>query len=632
MDYTSDLFLNGIKNSLVTGDFLKEKGKVIVDLIDNSNNLFSEFYNDQIPFKDQGLVFPAYFKSVFGKKSKNKSEFILNSSHCELINHELISIIGDVFVEKKLGLNTSNISPLDKFTLLILFQTIRLYGLLHDIGHLPFSHIFEFSIEAAHEIFSESKKGNPTIKKIKDIVREGDKIHEALGKKLTSLILEEVGRSICNDLRLDSRSKILRLFSLKCIELCYVELREDKDSSRFASLSSIVANSIDADRLDFVQRDGYVSGVSKSAGNVERIIKLFYLTRIENSKGSENYAFLPSIQSLHDVEKLLYDRFNIYRYMVNHHSVKRSDYLLQKNIELYLKMELDANYVGTSLILIDGIVDVINIIHNIIKGSGSFYENKYSFTQLTDFWLLSFFSQKYFESLLKETKKEINENYQLSLLSEIYESKRSFKSLWKRIYNYKSFITDLGRSLHAESLETKGINYDSYSNYSKESDRRALFFLKNLNDLIDRKEKFDKENEFFESFGKLAIQLLINNNLDSWCRKIEKYANEEVQEQGMIIFVVKSNITDGLSEFYLVDNKDGKTTYTFDEMSSLPKSLKMEADNSMKFFVYYKDSKGEIEEVERVKTINIIVKNSIVRNIKEIISIFAPPLKITTYV
>ena len=94
----------------------------------------------------------------------------------------------------------------------------------------------------------------------------------------------------------------------------------------------------------------------------------------------------------------------------------------------------------------------------------------------------------------------------------------------------------------------------------------------------------------------------------------------------MIILVAKTNISDGLKDFVLVDNKDGKTVYHFDEMSALPETLKLEAENAIKFFVYFNevssDQEGKIDDIEG--TIRNIIKYSIVKIVNEIISNFTP--------
>ena len=135
----------------------------------------------------------------------------------------------------------------------------------------------------------------------------------------------------------------------------------------------------------------------------------------------------------------------------------------------------------------------------------------------------------------------------------------------------------------------------------------------------------EEKKEFKEKIGKLAIELISINNL-GWCRKIEEYANDHVKENGIIILVVKTNITDGLKPFNLVDNKDGKTIFPFNEMSSLPMTLKLEAENAMKFFVYYKSNQIENKNAAKIyQLVNNAIRISIINIIKEIISNFATP-------
>lgn len=615
MDYSSELFLNGMKNSTLCNEYLSDKSDVLVDLIKQYNrDIVSDYYDSNIDEKVRHFIIPKFLKKNYNKGISDMSKLVLDSDECEILNQIAISTIGDVLVEKKLGIGNSILNPTHKFTYLILFQTVRMYGLLHDIGHLPFSHIFEFALDSARASFSESSISHPTAAKLNTIFNSQIAIHEEIGRHLVNSILKEVGYNFFNNNTLTEKEKIFKYFILKCIEITYKEISKSKSESKLSSLAAIIANPIDADRLDFVQRDGHVSGVSKSAGNVERIVKLFYLTRDDSRKFQDKYCFLPSIQSLHDVEKLLYDRLNIYKYMVNHHSVKRSDYILQKYIEYQLNKEIKENKVETSLTKVEDISDVISIINKILEDDNSFFEIKYSFTQLTDYWLLSFFSRNYFEKLSEQAGNS-SSDYELMLLSEIYESKRSFKSLWKRIYNYKNFIISLGNEyLRAETAIDK-IDFEHYK-VDKYSDPEILFRLKDFNRLLNSRESDP------EKIGKAIIHLLTFNN-PGWCRKVERISNDKSGDK-LVILVVKTNISNGLKEFSLVDNKDGQTIYSFDKMSSLPKTILEESDNEMKFFVYYNNVDNVIDANE-AENVEIIIRESIIAIIKDLITNFANP-------
>mgnify|MGYP001044992581 CR=1 FL=1 len=98
--------------------------------------------------------------------------------------------------------------------------TIRLAALLHDIGHGPFSHVFEAFIDETQGVTFETMRREIVTKtEIKDIVeRQGCSTHEIL------------------DL-----------------------LERGEESSRV--LSSIVSSPLDADRIDYTVRDGFYTGI-----------------------------------------------------------------------------------------------------------------------------------------------------------------------------------------------------------------------------------------------------------------------------------------------------------------------------------------------------------------------------------
>lgn len=119
-------------------------------------------------------------------------------------------------------------------------KTAVLAALLHDIGHGPFSHAFE----AARRTIAETKGGGSIEAKIRK--------HEAY----TAEMIEESGGAIAaiiKDLGVEPQS---------VAELVRAETPTDM-------YHAIVSSSFDADRLDYIERDRYMTGVGAGAIDIE---------------------------------------------------------------------------------------------------------------------------------------------------------------------------------------------------------------------------------------------------------------------------------------------------------------------------------------------------------------------------
>lgn len=237
----------------------------------------------------------------------------------------------------------------------IVYQAIRIAALLHDLGHPPFSHMVEnvfseisYYLETKKEINGELENEEQKIfyDTINNLVYRSNgkkkKVHEIVGNLLAEYVLEETLKNIQINDQHNFHQMIYDIAIINQIALGILNDGEIPDvfidkKSFLISLHSIISSDMDADRLDYLERD-LRSSSNRGHISYDRLLAGFCLISSESSekntgnKNQYNIEFIPSIQALSSIEEFFTKRFELYKFILFHHRVAKTDGLLTEAV------------------------------------------------------------------------------------------------------------------------------------------------------------------------------------------------------------------------------------------------------------------------------------------------------------
>lgn len=245
---------------------------------------------------------------------------------------------------------------------------------------------------------------------------------------------------------------------------------------------------VEADRIDFIRRDGAFSGLFASAIDYGRLFTLYTLDNVGDD-AHKHIVALPSIRSASETEKLLWERFQDYKYIVMHHKVHLYDEIVE-NIIIHLIADGKLDNFLDDLI---GLLDFTVPKKSLYGKSGQFELLKAVLLQFDDPWLESHIRNVYreiiesqFEGKRKKKKKDNHDSY---VLFQVYvEERKRFTSAFKSDCEFWNAVVDTKTHMF-ETLRPEGP--------------------------VLTKEEASYRKHFFNSLyaGKLALQKLIKNQL-----------------------------------------------------------------------------------------------------------------------
>ncbi len=362
------------------------------------------------------------------KKSKNDFLASLKRVIISIIQEEKLKVsIDDMEYFDNQALYQFTIptkSKAQRATYTIFLQTLRIIALLHDVGHLPFSHQVEYALRKIYKKIKTKEKNEETLcpkeilfKEHYENVTNFDKnvLHEAIGKKLLILLFDiELDEMLVKEYEKDYLKLIKKLSLLILEEKVY-------EGFDFKVLHSFIDGTVDADRLDYINRDMLASGYITGPNDHIRITKQAILVEKDNSFYLSFFDM-----SLIDIEHMLEMRFNLYKKVIFNHGIAKTDTLLESVVQ-YLASKYFENSEDEKLL------NSISMLWNFKN------ENRQKeldiISMLDENWLISLFKNRYFEIRDKENLTKEDMKY-LYCFEEVLFGKRRFKTPWKNLNEF----------------------------------------------------------------------------------------------------------------------------------------------------------------------------------------------------
>lgn len=223
---------------------------------------------------------------------------------------------------------------------------LRIAALLHDVGHGPFSHASESYYEEYKEI-RDVKEEEPAL--FKDA-----SAHEILGYLiLKSAAFKRLWQKIVNLYEpVSKETKVLSHLNIDHVPLLILGKPFDRKK---LFMAQIINGPFDVDKLDYLQRDGYFSGI-QMALDIER---LFLTIGVHTDKKTGIQSLYTDVGGATVLEQVMFNKMILFSSLYHHHKVRAA--LLEINFLFDMIKSDETNKLNINGLRLKNVVDYLRI-------------------------------------------------------------------------------------------------------------------------------------------------------------------------------------------------------------------------------------------------------------------------------
>lgn len=232
---------------------------------------------------------------------------------------------------------------------------MRVAALLHDIGHYPLSHLGE-------SVYGYCKDNQNASSIVQGQKSEEKRLYEMTSSHSKSAHHEHLGKYIVTNNQ--ELKQILEKYKLNPVEIG--EIFTGEHGSRNMVYTQLLHSSLDADRLDYLLRDSYQTGVKYGLVDLQYLVRLLMV--VDDPMLPQNNKVLAcNKKGQHVVEHFLMSRYFHYSQVIFHKTNAAFEGMVQC---MYIKLVQSGKFLFSSLEEIQASVND----EEFLKFNDSFFE------------------------------------------------------------------------------------------------------------------------------------------------------------------------------------------------------------------------------------------------------------------